>query len=241
MQSGLRRLSHVPVAVLALAPTRLMSLLIRCERSPTPVSVGVNTLWPCCSSKSDTRRQHQPPSNGFLITAAATSPATPAASPATSGSNRGRRLSKVHRATEWLKPSFARSSATMSASVRDQMPKPSCVSCQLGSPTTTRFTRTRLSDIVHPVTPSQLTQDPDRVRSFGGHNMRSPKHVNVAASKEMSAAERQLAVASEICRRHSWYHANPAACRFNARPVFGPADSARARAFSHPTAQGRSG
>src|SRR5262249_36571623 len=82
----------------------------------------------------------------------------------------GRRLSKVHRATEWLKPSFARSSATMSASVRDQMPKPSCVSCQLGSPTTTRFTRTRLSDIVHPVSSSQLTQDPDRVRSFGGYN-----------------------------------------------------------------------
>src|SRR5262249_7096587 len=71
---------------------------------------------------------------------------------------------------EWLKPSFARSSATMSASVRDQMPKPSCVSCQLGSPTTTRFTRTRLSDIVHPVSSSQLTQDPDRVRSFGGYN-----------------------------------------------------------------------
>src|SRR5207245_3879685 len=66
--------------------------------------------------------------------------------------------------------SFARSSATMSASVRDQMPKPSCVSCQLGSPTTTRFTRTRLSDIVHPVSSSQLTQDPDRVRSFGGYN-----------------------------------------------------------------------
>src|SRR5262249_23611777 len=109
-------------------------------------------------------------SNGFLIMAAATSPATPAASPATSGSNRGRRLSKVHRATEWLKPSFARSSATMSASVRHQMPKPSCVSCQLGSPTTTRFTRTRLSDIVHPVSSSQLTQDPDRVRSFGGYN-----------------------------------------------------------------------
>src|SRR5712671_6404097 len=58
----------------------------------------------------------------------------------------------------------------MSASVRDQMPKPSCVSCQLGSPTTTRFTRTRLSDIVHPVSSSQLTQDPDRVRSFGGYN-----------------------------------------------------------------------
>src|SRR5262249_60860402 len=62
-----------------------------------------------------------------------------------------RHLSKVHRATEWLKPSFARSSTTMSAAVRDQIPKPSCVSCQLGSPTTTRFTRTRLSDIVHPV------------------------------------------------------------------------------------------
>ena len=42
----------------------------------------------------------------------------------TSASNRGRRLSNVHRATEWLKPSFARSSVTTSAPVRDQMPKP---------------------------------------------------------------------------------------------------------------------
>jgi hypothetical protein len=33
-----------------------------------------------------------------------------------------------------------------------------------------RFTRTRLSDIVHPVSSSQLTQDPDRVRSFGGYD-----------------------------------------------------------------------
>jgi putative transposase len=106
------------------------------------------------------------------LSAAATSPATPTASPATSGSNRGRLLSKVSRATEWLKPSFARSSATMSVSVRDQMPKPSCVSCQPGSPTTTRFTRTRLSDIVHRVSSSQLTQDPDRVGSFGGYNTR---------------------------------------------------------------------
>src|SRR5947207_15992077 len=110
--------------------------------------------------------------------AAATSPATPAASPATSGSNQGRRLSKVHRATEWLKPSFARSSATMSASVHDQMPKPSCVSCQLGSPTTTRFTRTRLSDIVHPVSSSQLTQDPDRVRSFGGYDRYAKSNIS---------------------------------------------------------------
>ena len=62
----------------------------------------------------------------------------------------------------------------MSASVRDQMPKPSCLSCQLGSPTTTRFTRTRLSDIVHRVSSSQLMQDPDRVRSFGGYNTSWP-------------------------------------------------------------------
>src|SRR5262245_15546908 len=40
-------------------------------------------------------------------------------------------------------------------------------SCQLGPPTTTRFTRTRLSDIVRPVSSSQLTQEPDRVRSLG--------------------------------------------------------------------------
>jgi hypothetical protein len=36
--------------------------------------------------------------------------------------------------------------------------------------TTTRFTRTRLSDIVHPVSSSQLTEARDRVRSFGGYN-----------------------------------------------------------------------
>ena len=34
--------------------------------------------------------------------------------------------------------------------------------------TTTRFTRTRLSDIVHHVSSLQLTKDLDRVRSFGG-------------------------------------------------------------------------
>src|SRR5258707_15260263 len=38
---------------------------------------------------------------------------------------------------------------------------------------TTRFTRTRLSDIVHPVSSSQLTQDPDRVRSFGATTRRA--------------------------------------------------------------------
>ena len=36
--------------------------------------------------------------------------------------------------------------------------------------TTTRFTRTRLSDIVHPVRSSQLTIVRDRVRSFRGYN-----------------------------------------------------------------------
>ena len=41
--------------------SRSTSLLRRCERSPTPVSVGENTLWPFFSRRSDTRRQHQPP------------------------------------------------------------------------------------------------------------------------------------------------------------------------------------
>src|SRR5262249_38979949 len=35
---------------------------------------------------------------------------------------------------------------------------------------TTRFTRTRHSDIVHPVSSSQLTETRDHVRSFGGYN-----------------------------------------------------------------------
>jgi hypothetical protein len=36
-----------------------------------------------------------------------------------------------------------------------------------------RFTRTRLSDIVHPASSSQLAELPDRVRSFGGYNTTS--------------------------------------------------------------------
>src|SRR6516164_9386536 len=71
---------------------------------------------------------------------------------------------------EWPKPSSARSSVTMSASVRVRMQTPSCSSYQFGSLTTTRFTRTRHSDIVHPVSSSQLTEARDRVRSFGGYN-----------------------------------------------------------------------
>jgi transposase InsO family protein len=60
-------------------------------------------------------------SNGCPTMAAATSLAIPAASLETSVLNRERRLSKVRRATEWLKPSFARSSVTTFASVLDRM------------------------------------------------------------------------------------------------------------------------
>ena len=43
---------------------------------------------------------------------------------------------------------------------------------QLGLITTTRFTPTRHSDIVHPVSSSQLSEARDRIRSFGGYNNR---------------------------------------------------------------------
>src|SRR5262249_49476210 len=121
----------------------------------------------------------------------------------------------------WLKPSFARSSATMSASVRDQMPKPSCVSCQLGSPTTTRFTRTRLSDIVHPVSSSQLTQDPDRVRSFGGYNILRRHQTNIVSKRGK--------LASDVMRSGTCFHADQAA-----RNVGQPALKLSARAFELP-------
>src|SRR5262245_49306730 len=102
--------------------------------------------------------------------AAVTSPARHAASLATSASNRERRQSKVHRAMEWPKPLSVRSSVTTSASVRARMHRPSSTSYQLGLITTTRFTPTRHSDIVHPVSSSHLTEVRDRVRSFGGYN-----------------------------------------------------------------------
>jgi len=85
-------------------------------------------------------------------------------------SNRERCQSKVHRAMEGPKPSSVRSNVTMSASVRARMQRPSCTSSQLRLITTTRSTPTRLSDIVHPVSLSQLTEARDRVRSFGGYN-----------------------------------------------------------------------
>src|SRR5262245_35158333 len=40
---------------------RLILGSIRWLRSPSPVIVGVNTLWPFFSRRSVTRRQHQPP------------------------------------------------------------------------------------------------------------------------------------------------------------------------------------
>src|SRR5207247_610528 len=85
------------------------------------------------------------------------------------------------------KPSSARSSVTMSASVRVRMRRPSCTSYQLGSITTTRFTRTRHSDIVHPVSSSQLTEARDRVRSFGGYNIGSPESAAPHLSKTCPA------------------------------------------------------
>src|SRR5262245_26124544 len=88
---------------------------------------------------------------------------------------------------EWPKPSSARSSVTMSASVRVRMQRPSCTSYQLGSITTTRFTRTRHSDIVHPVSSSQLTEARDRVRSFGGYNKDEADGHNDALRRDLNA------------------------------------------------------
>src|SRR6266487_3763195 len=80
--------------------------------------------------------------------AAVTSPARHAASLATSASNREPRQSKVHRAMEWLKPSSARSSGTMSASVRARMQTPLCTSSQPGLSTTILHRNTHLSTLL---------------------------------------------------------------------------------------------
>jgi len=55
---------------------------------------------------------------------------------------------------------------------------------------TTRFTRTRLSDIVHPVSSSLLTQDPNRVRSFGGYNTSTPCPQGPACRRAQTRAGR---------------------------------------------------
>jgi transposase-like protein len=70
----------------------------------------------------------------------------------------------------WPKPSCAPSSVTPCASIRAPMLRVSCANCQRGLPTTTRFTRIKLSGIVHPASSSQLAEVPDRVRSVRGDN-----------------------------------------------------------------------
>ena len=71
------------------------------------------------------------------------------------------------------------------------MPRPCCVSCRRGSHTITRFTRTRLSDIVHPVSSLRLT-DLDRVRSFGGYNIRLRRaYRGLGRQARLCAASRQ--------------------------------------------------
>src|SRR6476619_7924866 len=56
------RLSHLTTLTMSVTwVARSILLPIRCERSPSPVMVGANTLCPFFSRRSDTRRQHQPP------------------------------------------------------------------------------------------------------------------------------------------------------------------------------------
>jgi hypothetical protein len=81
--------------------------------------------------------------------------------------------------------SSARSNVVTSASARDRMPRPCCVSCRRGSHTTMRFIRTRLSVIVHPVSSLQLTKDLDRVRSFGSYNTRPCGLSSIQARRSM--------------------------------------------------------
>src|SRR6516164_5084131 len=58
----LLRSSHlITLTMSVMCVSRTISLLMRCERSPTPVRVGVNTLCPPFCRRSATRRQHQPP------------------------------------------------------------------------------------------------------------------------------------------------------------------------------------
>jgi hypothetical protein len=80
-----------------------------------------------------------------------------------SGWSRGRQ-SKARRATEWPKLSFALSNGITSASVVVPMQRPSCASYRAGLPTTTRFTRTKLSDIV-PLIASVASCSSSRSRS----------------------------------------------------------------------------
>src|SRR5712691_4174840 len=56
------RLSHLMTLTISRTWVARFTLpSMRCERSPTPVRVGVNTLCPRFCRRSATRRQHQPP------------------------------------------------------------------------------------------------------------------------------------------------------------------------------------
>src|SRR5262249_8869395 len=56
------RLSHLMTLTISLTWVARFTLpSTRCERSPNPVIVGVNTLCPRFCRRSATRRQHQPP------------------------------------------------------------------------------------------------------------------------------------------------------------------------------------
>src|SRR5262249_52621225 len=56
------RLSHLMTLTISLTWVPRFTLpSMRCERSPNPVIVGVNTLCPPFCRRSATRRQHQPP------------------------------------------------------------------------------------------------------------------------------------------------------------------------------------
>jgi hypothetical protein len=63
---------------------------------------------------------------------------------------------------------------------------------QLGLITTTRFTPTRHSDIVHPVSSSQLSEARDRVRSFGGYNSTTQRLCYSAKSQAMGLQQASI-------------------------------------------------
>ena len=63
-----------------------------------------------------------------------------------------------------------------------------------------RFTRTRHSDIVHPVSSSQLMEARDRVRSFGGYNKSSKSVLTAKQVKEIHLATDKL---KNLAQRYS--------------------------------------
>src|SRR5262245_22602695 len=106
---------------------------MRCERSPTPVRVGVNTLCPRFCTRSATRRQHQPPCQapctstkvfGAAVCAAAGAPPRAAAlAPAPALASTPRRViatSLVAVIVSSLRVCFVRLNLTWGAPVRSE-------------------------------------------------------------------------------------------------------------------------